>query len=78
MKLRTLLDPDSLEVINAPSRPLGSTSAFLRDRPLHGREPPDTPSSLWIVQDISAAAHHLVKVAMGAGMPGGFDPLAYD
>ena len=61
-----------------PHSPLESTSAFLRDRPFRRREPPDTPSSLLIVQGISAAAHHLVKVAMGAGMPGGFDPLAYD
>ena len=40
-----------------PHSPLESTSAFLRDRP-------DTPSSLLIVQGVSAAAHHLVKVAV--------------
>jgi hypothetical protein len=47
-----------------PHSPLESTSAFLRDRPFRRREPRDTPSSLLIVQGISAAAHHLVKVAV--------------
>jgi hypothetical protein len=47
-----------------PHSPLESTSAFLRDRPFRRRERPDTPSSLLIVQGVSAAPHHLVKVAV--------------